>query len=336
MSDHLILLNLLLVILSSCVFFFLISMVIEAGLYLFKIKHPRIRAYCRVFPIIKIPIDLLCFKYLDLLHNFNPFGCGSRVNQIIINLNPEIGEGPYSIITRWVAMHLPISPLFNILIAGILLAIFTISGIKALKFVKAALYLRTLYQTATPCLRPIFSHKLSTELLFTKALILTTKTTQSPFAVGSKRIFIAEKSIQDLTQDEYEAVIAHELEHLRWKDPLIKMLCIFICSIFWWAPATKWLKKFEEEIEQACDMSIKTYHLNNHALASAIFKVMKRTYSERKKGLIFCQLTRKDSVLKRLQSILDGQYSLDDYSFIKVCTVGLLLTTLTFISVWIC
>lgn len=70
----------------------------------------------------------------------------------------------------------------------------------------------------------------------------------------------------------YEAVLAHEIEHIRHKDSLTRLILDFIESIFWWVP-TKWLhKRIEEGQEVGCDLKCKKYGIHPNDLASAICK----------------------------------------------------------------
>jgi bla regulator protein blaR1 len=111
--------------------------------------------------------------------------------------------------------------------------------------------------------------------------------------------------IPQLTDQEFDAVVAHELEHLRFHDPLFKQLGSLICSLFWWIPTNWWLNRIHQEQERACDASIANYGLHPHALATALCNVIR----ESKQGpdlVTLCQFTsRKSDTMARLRAMLD-------------------------------
>lgn len=51
----------------------------------------------------------------------------------------------------------------------------------------------------------------------------------------------------------FEAVVAHELERIRWKDPYIKICSALFASLLWWIPLKGWLNKIEMDQEEASD-----------------------------------------------------------------------------------
>lgn len=52
-----------------------------------------------------------------------------------------------------------------------------------------------------------------------------------------------------------EAVIAHELAHLRRGDPWVRWLELIVCGIYWWHPLLGWFRrKLRESEEECCDM----------------------------------------------------------------------------------
>lgn len=49
------------VLLNSFLVFFILAFIVEACLFLFRIKNARVRYVCRLVPILKLPFDLLVF-----------------------------------------------------------------------------------------------------------------------------------------------------------------------------------------------------------------------------------------------------------------------------------
>lgn len=123
-------------------------------------------------------------------------------------------------------------------------------------------------------------------------------------ALGNTILFPPEQEAM-LTQGEFEAVIAHELDHLRWRDPLLKWTSTLIGSFFWWLPTRWWLKRLAEEQEYACDASAQQYGLENHELASAIIKISKQV-KETSGGIPLCTLSHSRPLsFKRVDQLLN-------------------------------
>lgn len=99
--------------------------------------------------------------------------------------------------------------------------------------------------------------------------------------------------------------MAHELEHIRKKDSLVRFILDIIETIFWWVP-TRWLRsRIEEGQEIACDLKCKKYDVDPIDLASAICKSAK--YSKHKPNRIFAHnLTKHGSALKRINILLQS------------------------------
>ena len=54
-----------------------------------------------------------------------------------------------------------------------------------------------------------------------------------------------------------EAVIAHELCHVRHRDNLIAAIHMFVETVFWFHPLVWWIgKRMVEERERACDEEV--------------------------------------------------------------------------------
>src|SRR5690606_24065287 len=97
-------------------------------------------------------------------------------------------------------------------------------------------------------------------------------------------IIIPQDLFEKLHQSEYETVIAHELEHLRWRDTLVRMLYNALAALYWWVPMNAWLSKLEQEQELASDFSVHTYALKGIDLAAAL----KKTFETRHERLYKC------------------------------------------------
>jgi beta-lactamase regulating signal transducer with metallopeptidase domain len=105
-----------------------------------------------------------------------------------------------------------------------------------------------------------------------------------------------------LSRREYEAVLAHEIEHIRHKDNLVRLILGLVESIFWWVP-TKWLhKRIEEGQEIGCDLKCEKYGIHPHDLASAICKSVRHSINA--PSPVFAYHLAKNSVYKRVDRLL--------------------------------
>jgi beta-lactamase regulating signal transducer with metallopeptidase domain len=153
------------------------------------------------------------------------------------------------------------------------------------------------------CSRPIENILLANAVEQNNIKIFASKKVTIPMATYFKAIFIPKKIIEKLPQGEFEAFIAHELEHVLWKDPTIRLFLQFISGIFWWVPTHLWQKKLEFDQEIACDQSILKYGLKQEFLASALVKVA--TTAKEKSHESLCYLNNeKHPSLKRVQMML--------------------------------
>jgi len=112
-----------------------------------------------------------------------------------------------------------------------------------------------------------------------RQVVVTSSFTGSPFVTGltSPIIYIPASLAKNLSGKEYEAILAHEMEHIRHKDCFVRFILNCISALFWWVP-TKWLqKRIVEGQEVGCDLKCKSYGVNSIDLASAICKSAKNS-----------------------------------------------------------
>ena len=77
-----------------------------------------------------------------------------------------------------------------------------------------------------------------------------------------------------LTDDELEAVLAHEVAHVKRQDNLLAWLQIAAETLFWFYPLTWWLgTRIVNERERACDEEVVDMGTDKESYASGILKV---------------------------------------------------------------
>jgi TonB family protein len=73
------------------------------------------------------------------------------------------------------------------------------------------------------------------------------------WGVPSRAVLILPESlVPTLGQDELDAVIAHELAHLRRRDHWVRLLELAAVVLFWWNPASWWASSGLREAEEEC------------------------------------------------------------------------------------
>jgi beta-lactamase regulating signal transducer with metallopeptidase domain len=144
--------------------------------------------------------------------------------------------------------------------------------------------------------------------------------------------------MEELSQDEFEAVVAHEFEHLRWKDPLLKIFCSSISTLCWWIPTIWWLKKLEIDQEEASDSGLGKYGIDSVFLASAIIKVLEKAKSLKMTYDLAptCSLHSSKSNIKRFEALLNSDHKAQSPFFRWAEAIGCLLCSLAFICFWMC
>ncbi|MCL4852766.1 MAG: M56 family metallopeptidase [Bryobacteraceae bacterium] len=88
---------------------------------------------------------------------------------------------------------------------------------------------------------------------------------------GRARIFLPTELFERLETAAQEAILAHELAHVRRKDHWVRLLEVVITTLFWWHPVVWWAARRLQELEdQCCDrmvMDLATHDARRYAAA---------------------------------------------------------------------
>ena len=299
-------------ILNSFIVFIALTLLINLFLSIFKITNARLRYLLRLLPILKFPFDLLLFIFFDenLFVNFNPFSCQVYMQDFITSfahlyIQNELAPTEHFIIPQYLASYIPPN-LLNITVISMLAISSIIIVRKVYLFCQTRSYLKKIFISSSPCTRPVYNSNLLNNLKHGNILIRTSDAVKIPFAANLHYIFIPHDLVTDLSQEEFESVIVHELEHLRWKDPIFKMACDLLCALFWWLPSNWWLKRLELEQEDACDAEVYKYGIDVSALATAMVKVVKKAkYHNYRFAAISTFDSPKNSHIRRIRNTLN-------------------------------
>ena len=105
--------------------------------------------------------------------------------------------------------------------------------------------------------------------------ICTTSAHLSPMIwwAGSKvRVVIPTKLFDQMDAQQSQWILAHELEHIRRRDYLVRWIEWFACVCFWWNPVVWWAQRNLRAAEEICcdDLVLSCLKPKAHAYAEAL------------------------------------------------------------------
>lgn len=128
---------------------------------------------------------------------------------------------------------------------------------------------------------------------------------QSPVTVGFLKpvILMPVAVVNHLSAEQMEAVLLHELAHIRRMDYLLNLLLNFIRTILYFNPfARLFVREVERERELSCDEMVMQFQYNSHEYASALLLLEQAGRSD---GALVMQASGKRyDLLYRVESIL--------------------------------
>lgn len=302
----------LLSILSSTFLAFVtMAFALEVIFKIFTIGHARIKAILRLLPFVALFIDLV-FNQISLAHWINPLSCSSCVQKLLLTVFfPEL-KSYLSFHEISLVSYLNLQFQHSILIIPsaviILISLFFVLQ----KFVESYHLIRSLksiIKNSTICPRIIENPLLAAVIMQNTVKIYVSEEIPSPLATINHTILLPKASLDNWTQKEFEAVIAHEWEHIKYHDPLFKLFYQLTAALFWWIPTRFWEDKTELDQEVACDQNIGKYGIEKESIACAITKTIK-THIEFSRALCYL-ITEKHPTMIRLKAILDPRCAAD-------------------------
>jgi bla regulator protein BlaR1 len=127
----------------------------------------------------------------------------------------------------------------------------------------------------------------------------------SPVTIGFLRpiILMPIAAINNLTVKQVEAVLLHELAHIRRHDYFINLLINFFRTVLYFNPFVKlFAKTIEREREKSCDEIVMQFQYDPHGYASALLVLEKNNFM-RQRMAVAASGQRKD-LLHRIEKIL--------------------------------
>jgi beta-lactamase regulating signal transducer with metallopeptidase domain len=153
----------------------------------------------------------------------------------------------------------------------------------------------------------------------------------SPVTIGYLKpvILVPLAAINHLTPQQLEAVLLHELSHIKRYDYLINLIINFIQTILYFNPFVKaFVKIVEREREKSCDEMVMQFQYDSYEYASALL-ILEKT-NHKSKQLAVGASGKKNDLLHRVELIL-GIHKKSFFSFNKLA--GLFAALLCVIAV---
>lgn len=294
------------ILVSSLLAFFTTAFIVEMGMRIFSVRKFRVRSFLRLLPFFSLAIDFI-FHRFSLGNWLNPLSCDSCTQKFVLQmffpkLKNHLAENQISIV-KYLAVD-GFDALFSA--AFILFCCFTAFLLmrKICQILLTCNSLRLMERQGTSCGIPIQNQQLEKVLIKENVRLLTHPNLKIPLTGYNRTIFIPAHIVQTLPLEELEAVIVHELEHVRFRDFFFKTFCQIMGALAWWIPLKSWMKTTEQELELACDEGTAKYHIKPHLLASAMVKLAKDAYNNPYRKEICYFTDQKKTILVRIQQLL--------------------------------
>ncbi|MFI5343020.1 MAG: M56 family metallopeptidase [Chlamydiales bacterium] len=345
------------VLVNSGLVFITMVLFIELCLFIFRVKQQRVKAICRTIPLLKLCVDFFLYNFSSwaLMDGLNPIEAepGTRMISVIMCFCEELN---YPLIfSSGIQLLLNKGMTFTFTLADLVILSVNIFWIKLsvvvcflgsmlfsfrqiMRMIESKKMISDIVQTSWASPRIIENAFLQKILKKSKVKILISCELDVPCAIGfaQKKVIFPAQLLDKFTQTEYEAVIAHEIAHLRWYDSLVRIVSQLIKAIFWWIPFKSWLSLLEQTQEKACDDYVGTFNIPRMALASAIVKSVKQVKSKRQ-PMTAIGFVEQCHSLNRMKAILTEAKpgKIGAWRVLKNLMIGLIMTTLLFGKFWI-
>jgi beta-lactamase regulating signal transducer with metallopeptidase domain len=141
-----------------------------------------------------------------------------------------------------------------------------------------------------------------------KVQIWVSEFVSSPVTIGFLKpvILVPLAAINHLTPQQLEAVLLHELSHIKRLDYLINLIINFIQTILYFNPFAKaFVKIVEREREKSCDEMVLQFQYDSHEYATALLTLEKANAEN--KPLAVGAAGNKNDLLNRVELIMGIQ-----------------------------
>jgi len=142
------------------------------------------------------------------------------------------------------------------------------------------------------------------------AVLCTSDRVQVPVAIGliEAVVVVPRWAIDELSAEQLDQVLLHELAHLRRRDDWTNLLQQIVKAIFFFHPAVWWIeRKMSLEREMACDDAVLAETAKPRAYAECLTHIAEKSFVRRSLTLAQAVLGRMRQTSFRVAQILDTQ-----------------------------
>ncbi len=132
-----------------------------------------------------------------------------------------------------------------------------------------------------------------------------------PAAIGFFKplIVIPRWALEQLSAEELNAVLMHELEHLRRRDDWTNLAQKLLSALLFFHPAVWWVdRQLALEREMACDDAVLAQTRDRHAYAACLVNVAEKSLVRRGVALVQAAVSRAQQTTLRVRQILQGEH----------------------------
>jgi beta-lactamase regulating signal transducer with metallopeptidase domain len=177
---------------------------------------------------------------------------------------------------------------------------------------RAMWHLRILRQSCVPVesdtLHPILQETLLRNQIGRAVVLCTSDRVNVPTAIGLLKpaIVIPRWALTELSVDELNQILLHEVAHLRRWDDWTNLAQHLVKAIFFFHPAVWWIEqKIALEREMACDDAVLAQTASPRAYAECLAHLAERSFVQRSLALAQAALGRLRHTSLRVAQILD-------------------------------
>ncbi len=215
---------------------------------------------------------------------------------VLITLIPEnLGEIDKS---NWLLKFYPV-------VAFLYLLLLTIPIQRLIKNYRYVQALRTYGLTKIDIDKRLYIDRVAAQLGISKKVKLwISEFVTSPATIGYLKpvILIPAAAVTNLTPQQLESVLLHELAHIRRNDYLINLVINFIKAILYFNPFVKaFVRIIEKERERSCDEMVLQFQYNSKDYAAALLTLEKE---QQQRALAIAASGRTTDLINRVELIL--------------------------------
>jgi beta-lactamase regulating signal transducer with metallopeptidase domain len=188
-----------------------------------------------------------------------------------------------------------------------------------------------------PAMLQVFTAKVAQQMKISRKIaVWISHHIDVPATIGFIKpiILIPFASLNNLSEDQLEAIILHELAHIRRNDYLINIVISAIETVLFFNPFVVLLSKvIKRERENCCDDFVLQYRYDPHSYASALLSLERsRTSSLR---LAVGAVSGKNQLLSRIKRITNGQAAVKQFNYLHKLLALLLVTGIICFVAWL-